>query len=234
MIRKLSCMLVYTLILVLVTPAATWARPCLTLLTARQAITSRNGPVISALTTFFTAGATYNVDPRLAIAIAGQESNFGNNGTCATQRNNAWGWGGGPATCWTFASFSAGAERVTRGLREVYLNQGLDTLGEIGPVYCGTGPECGVWPGAVACFYNTGCGMASMNGNLGNLTYGGGCCGDCSHDVSVSVDEVIYIINIVLGRVPPCDRSDPDENGLVLVNDAVTALRSALGGCASP
>ncbi len=110
-----------------------------------------DSPLIGHGDTFVDAGVAWNIDPRLIVAIAGAESTFGVNGSCATQHHNAWGWGGGWPDCWNFDTWDDGIWRVTQGLREVYLDQGRNTIHEIGLVYCGSG--CEHWETNVKIFY---------------------------------------------------------------------------------
>lgn len=126
------------------------ARPCLPRLLLAEYLVEKGGVLTGALDTFFTAGYQHGVEPRLAVAIAGQESNFGRRGQCATERNNAWGLGGGWPDCWTFRSFSEGVARVNRQL-ERYFGAGLRSIAEIKTRWC---PPCGAeWVNGVTFFY---------------------------------------------------------------------------------
>lgn len=75
------------------------------------------------------ASDQYNLDWRLLTAIAGQESTF-----CRTIPNdsyNCWGWAVTENFTKKFSSFDEAINRVARGLKEDYLNQGLETPEEI-------------------------------------------------------------------------------------------------------
>lgn len=65
----------------------------------------------------------YNVDPRLIVAIAQQESNLGK--SSPQDCNNAWGWGihAGGTTC--FNSWDEAIETVTKGISKNYCAKGL-------------------------------------------------------------------------------------------------------------
>ncbi|MEO8601993.1 MAG: hypothetical protein ABI629_05400 [bacterium] len=62
------------------------------------------------------------------------------------------------------------------------------------------------------------------------------CAGDCDGDGSVSVDNLIVIVNIILGALAPsaCGAADVTRDGDVDVSDAVAAVNSALNGCPPP
>ena len=55
--------------------------------------------------------------------------------------------------------------------------------------------------------------------------------GDCNGDLSVSIDELLTGINIVLGRdaVSACPRFDMDGDGSVVIADLIAAVKSASG-----
>lgn len=59
------------------------------------------------------------------------------------------------------------------------------------------------------------------------------CPGDCSHNGSVSVDELLIGIRVALGERPPADclAFDRDGNGRVDVDELVGAVGAALDGC---
>lgn len=59
------------------------------------------------------------------------------------------------------------------------------------------------------------------------------CLGDCSNDESVTVDEIIIMVNIALGEavVGDCMAGDADESGTVTVDEIVSAGSNALNGC---
>jgi hypothetical protein len=73
---------------------------------------------------FVASGNRWRVDPRLVVAIAGAESNFGQV-TCGP--NNAWGWSC-PNDPEDFATWAAGIDTVTRGLRTYYLDEGRTSV----------------------------------------------------------------------------------------------------------
>lgn len=59
------------------------------------------------------------------------------------------------------------------------------------------------------------------------------CIGDCNGDGVVSVDEVVKLIVIALGRVEvaACLSGDGDASGSIEVDEIVTALQRSLNGC---
>lgn len=99
----------------------------------------KGSPMMGMGGAFANYGRTYNVDPRLVVAISGAETTFGKH-LCAP--HNAWNWfhhGNCPAS--PFSSYPAGAEEVTRFLRLSYLNKGYDTVPLIRAKYCAAGCE---------------------------------------------------------------------------------------------
>lgn len=88
---------------------------------------SKGSPLAGSGAALLQSGVEHEVDPRLIVAIAGAESYFGIT-TCAA--HNAWGWGC-PTRPFVFRSWADGIETVTVGLREGYLDDGLETVGEI-------------------------------------------------------------------------------------------------------
>jgi len=59
------------------------------------------------------------------------------------------------------------------------------------------------------------------------------CPGDCNHDMSVTIDELVLCVNIALNvaseqACPPCD---VDGNGSVTVDEIIAAVNAALNGC---
>lgn len=93
--------------------------------------------------TFVKAGKTCGVDPALVVAIAGKESFWGK--YCFLPYN-AWGWGNSSWSSWEEA-----IENYTYFLGEEYIAKGLDTPGEMMPIYCP--PSNGSWQKDVTTFY---------------------------------------------------------------------------------
>ncbi len=59
------------------------------------------------------------------------------------------------------------------------------------------------------------------------------CVGDCSGDGSVTVDEIVTMVNIALnlGPVSSCLAGDSSGDGRVTVDEILTAVNNALSGC---
>jgi hypothetical protein len=59
------------------------------------------------------------------------------------------------------------------------------------------------------------------------------CPGDCSVDGDVRVNEIVTMIGVINGSIPPasCRAGDADGDGRVRSNDVTRAVRSLLGGC---
>lgn len=81
---------------------------------------SKGSPLAGQGAVFVGAGKKYGVDPGLVVAISGIESSFGKH---IMGSNNAWGWGPGRS----FSSWAEGISRVTQGLSQGYIRQGLTT-----------------------------------------------------------------------------------------------------------
>jgi len=77
----------------------------------------------------FAISQKYDLDYRLLVAIAQQESNLGKK--IPPGSYNAWGWGIHSRGTLGFSGWEEAVETVARGLREDYLNQGLTTPEEI-------------------------------------------------------------------------------------------------------
>jgi hypothetical protein len=98
-------------------------------------LASKASPMTGQGAAFMASGQRWSVDPRLLVAIAGAESNFGQI-TCGP--NNAWGWAcpNDPAD---FATWAAGIDSVTSGLRQYYLDEGRTSVSLIQQKYCPVG-----------------------------------------------------------------------------------------------
>jgi len=62
------------------------------------------------------------------------------------------------------------------------------------------------------------------------------CRGDCNDDGTVTVDELIVVVNIALGgtAVDRCTSIDGNGDGAVTVDEIIAGVRAALGGCPPP
>lgn len=100
----------------------------------RQYLKSKGSPLAPYTNAIIRAGRKYGVDPRLIVAISGQETRFGTYGP-AQRIKNAWGWG--PHI--QFGSWQEGIDAIAKGLRTGYLDQGLRTVGQIGAKWAPVG-----------------------------------------------------------------------------------------------
>lgn len=106
-----------------------------------------NSPLQHNAQDFIDAADQYNLDWKMLPAIAGVESTFGKQ---IPGGFNAWGWGvyGSQAiyfNCWKEAIFT-----IAKGLRENYLNKGLNNPYEINTIYAASP----YWGGRVSYFMN--------------------------------------------------------------------------------
>ena len=115
-------------------------------------LASKNSPMAGMGSSFEYWGRLNNIDPRLMVAIAGAESTLGKNGSCATQRQNAWGYGGGWPNCWNFPTWDEGIRQTTWQILNYRNARGLTTIHAIGQTWCGSG--CGDWESNVRAFYS--------------------------------------------------------------------------------
>lgn len=144
-ILALACLLVAlatSLVVGVAAPssAATTAGNGLEFPTAAQLdayLAGKGSPMAGQGSAFLASGGRWQVDPRLLVAIAGAESNFGVI-TCAPF--NAWGYGcpNGP---FRFTSWADGIDTVAKGLRENYLAEGRTTVALINMKYAPIGAE---------------------------------------------------------------------------------------------
>jgi hypothetical protein len=60
------------------------------------------------------------------------------------------------------------------------------------------------------------------------------CVGDCNSNHSVTVDEILTMVNIALGNVPVtnCEAGDSNHDMHITVDEILTAVNNALNGCA--
>jgi len=59
------------------------------------------------------------------------------------------------------------------------------------------------------------------------------CAGDCNGDGSVTIDDILGMVNIALGNRPlsDCPAGDSDHDGWITVDEILAAVNSALNGC---
>ena len=59
------------------------------------------------------------------------------------------------------------------------------------------------------------------------------CAGDCNDDGTVTVDDILTMVNIALGSTPvgDCLAGDANYDGHVTVDEILTAVNNALNGC---
>lgn len=92
----------------------------------RRFLESYHSPLVPYAGYILEVSEKYNLDWRLLTAIAGNESLFGR--VVPHNSYNAWGWGVHSQGTVRFGSWEEGIERVTRSLKEDFIDQGLVTL----------------------------------------------------------------------------------------------------------
>jgi len=99
----------------------------------RQYLEKYRSPLVDQADHFFQISQKYNLDYRLLVAIAQQESNLGKK--VPDDTHNAWGWGIHSRGTLGFSSWEEGIETVAQGLRENYLNRGFIDVEQIAARY---------------------------------------------------------------------------------------------------
>jgi len=107
-------------------------------------VNRNNAPLADYAEKFVEVANKYGLDYRLLPAIATIESSGGKNNF---RKYNAWGWGNK-----SFSSFEEGIEIVGKGLKNNYIEKGMDTVEEIAPIYCP--PNYKNWTRSVNQFMN--------------------------------------------------------------------------------
>jgi hypothetical protein len=113
-----------------------------------QYLTSYGSPLAEYSQKIVEIADKYDVDFRLIVAIAQQESNL-----CKfipERTYNCWGWGIHSRGTLGFNSFEEGIETVTAGIKENYIDKGLKTPEEIMSKYTPSSP--GTWAFGVSTF----------------------------------------------------------------------------------
>lgn len=88
---------------------------------------SKQSPMAGQAMYIMMSAQRWGLDPRIIIAIAGAESNFGDI-TCADY--NAWGWSC-PNSPKVFTSWGDGIEAISEGLRRYYIDEGYTSVARI-------------------------------------------------------------------------------------------------------
>lgn len=109
-----------------------------------------NSPLYEHAELIVSISDEYNLDYRLLVAIAGQESTFGR--FIPENSFNAWGWGIYGDQVRRFGSWEEGIRTVAEGLKKNYIDRGLITPGEIMKVY--TPSSNGSWANAIRHFFH--------------------------------------------------------------------------------
>ncbi len=67
----------------------------------------------------------------------------------------------------------------------------------------------------------------------GRLRNRSACVGDCDGPGSVTVNELITMVNIALGNTDAshCTAGDANQDGTIAINELIAAVNSSLNGC---
>ena len=116
-------------------------------------LTEHNSPLIGNAEDFVRYADIYGYGQNwsMVAAIAGVESTFGKN--IPANSYNAWGWGipTGASSGIGFKNWEEGIKTVSQGIRENYMDNGAETLAQIGRIYA---PPSYTWAGNVSFFMN--------------------------------------------------------------------------------
>lgn len=93
-----------------------------------------NSPLSDHAQTFVDEADLNGLDYRLVPAISGVESTFGRNYISGTY--NGYGWGGGRIY---FESWDDGISKISKGLKEKYVDRGATDVEKISWIYCPQG-----------------------------------------------------------------------------------------------
>jgi hypothetical protein len=77
------------------------------------------------------------------------------------------------------------------------------------------------------------CAVASHEGLCTVLSPG--CIGDCDHGGTVTIDELLVMVNVAVDNAPTsrCEAGDSNGDGLITVDEILAAVHRALAGCSS-
>lgn len=173
----------------LATTSSVIAGPCITAsqidnyLQTKVDALGNSSPLVGYGHVFVTEGEAFDVDPRLAVAIAGHETRFGTDMGCNADFN-AWSWFWNDASNCAdneLASWEDGIYWITKQLWLFQTRDGLKTIHDFGLVYCaddcgqrGRIQTCENWSGGagwetnVTNFYNC---DYELGGELGDLHF---------------------------------------------------------------
>jgi len=107
-----------------------------------------NSPLLPYSDYLVKTARQYDLDPRLLVAIAQQESNLCKK--IPDNSHNCWGWGIHSRGTLKYPSYKEAIDAVSKGLSENYFGQGLNTPEEIMGIY--TPLSKGSWAGGVQQF----------------------------------------------------------------------------------
>jgi streptogramin lyase len=96
--------------------------------------------------------------------------------------------------------------------------------GSYQPVGIALGPDGNLWFAA---------GQSNQIVRIGLGPTPPACVGDCNGDQSVTVDELLRMVNIALGNAPlsACEPGDGNGDGQITVDEILVAVNNALNGC---
>ncbi|NDJ79136.1 MAG: hypothetical protein GYB65_23040, partial [Chloroflexi bacterium] len=132
-------------------------------------LVNEGSPLAGLGTLLVNSGQAFDVDPRLVVAIAGAETNYGQNGCGVAPSYNAWNWFPNDGGCEAnrFESYAAAAGAVTEGLRALYLDQGYTSISSLASAYP-SDTNASTWASQVQQILQT------LGGNPNDLTFPAG------------------------------------------------------------
>jgi len=145
------------------------ANPCVSAPTLDNHLQKHGSPLAGLGQVFIEAGASYRVDPRLLVAIAGQETGYATKQLVAPMNPFNWFYAGSnqPRSASNFENFENAITETTRGIRDHFWDTLHKTTIQLMPQGADgyTGTQKDEWASNVTAIYQ------ALGGDLNDLSY---------------------------------------------------------------